>query len=87
MTGPRRTPSVMGMRTTGIAVLGLFVGLLTGLVLWEIVGVAMLGIGGGSLDLPGPVVVMLRAVTPLFGVIGAIVAVALDRRNRTKTKP
>ncbi len=66
--------------------LGLFIGLMVGLVLWEIVGVAMLGIGGASLDLPGPAVVVARAVTPLCGVIGAIAAVAIDRRNSTKGK-
>ena len=70
------------MRTLGIAVLGLFVGLVGGLVLWEIVGIGLLGLGGAELDLPGPVVVMLRAGTPLCGVIGAVVAVAIDRRNR-----
>lgn len=71
----------MNVRTLGVAVLGLFVGLLAGVLLTEVIArPAVGGSGEVSTGLAG----LLGAIMPLMGVAGAVIAVVIDQKSRNK---
>ena len=68
------------MRTLGAAVLGLFSGLLAGVLLGEVVARAALG--GGKQVLPLPLALLAGFAPLVLAGVGAIVAVVLKRHHR-----
>lgn len=71
------------MRQLGIGVLGLFSGLLLGLLVMEVVSRAAVANGtdiGGSL----PLSLFLGFVAPVLAVVGVVVSLLIDRRVRQK---
>lgn len=70
------------MRTLGLAVLGFFCGVIVGFVLTEVVALGIAGGVGGVGDLSGPVVGLLRALTPVCGLLGVVAGVLAGRRRR-----
>lgn len=73
------------MRTLGVAVLGLFSGLLLGFLITEAVAIAA---GAASGTLPdSPLLPALAWITPLAGAVGVAVALGIDRRRSRRTGP
>lgn len=67
------------MRTLGVAVLGLFIGLIAGALLTS--AIARPIVSGGD-EIPIGVGILLGMLMPVLGVVGAVVAVAIDRKSR-----
>jgi hypothetical protein len=67
------------MRTLGVAVLGLFVGLVAGTLLTSAIARPMVG-GDGSISAAAGI--LLGMLMPVMGVVGAVVAVIVDRKSR-----
>jgi Na+-translocating ferredoxin:NAD+ oxidoreductase RnfD subunit len=73
-----REPSFVGMRKLGIAVLGLFSGLLLGLLVTDILGQLVVAADGTP---PSTWLgVLLGYTTPVLVVVGVFVALAIDSR-------
>ena len=72
------------MRSLGVGVLGLFLGLLAGCVVTEIAAVALMG-DTGQLPESTPLLLALGYTTPALAVVGVIVALLVDRRIRKKS--
>lgn len=68
------------MRTLGIAVLGLFIGLIAGALLTSAVARPIVSSTNG--DIPIGVGILLGAIMPALGICGAVVAVVIDRKSR-----
>jgi hypothetical protein len=66
------------MRTLGVAVLGLFIGLIAGALLTSAVARPIVG-GGGGISVG--VGILLGAITPVLGICGAVAAVKIDRKS------
>lgn len=66
------------MRTLGVAILGLFIGLIAGALLTSAVARPIVGSYGN--DIPIGFGLMLGAIMPLLGVVGAIVGVVIARK-------
>ena len=67
------------MRTLGIAVLGLFIGLIAGALLTSAVGRPIVEGGDGISVGAG---ILLGSIMPLLGICGAVIAVLIDRKSR-----
>lgn len=68
------------MRKLGIAILGLFCGLLIGFVAHEIIaGIALSGTGQFPDSLP--LALLVGYLTPVLGIVGIVVALAVDGRK------
>jgi hypothetical protein len=71
------------MRTIGVTVLGLVLGILFGFLLTGVV--ARIAIGSdGPADLSTPVAMVIGILTPALAVIGAVGAILVDRQVRAK---
>lgn len=69
------------MRTLGVAILGIFLGLITGFILFnEIIGRMLVG----SDNLGGPWLFVIGLGPQLFAVVGGVTAVVIDRRIRDR---
>jgi hypothetical protein len=68
------------MRTLGIAVLGLFIGLVAGALLTSAVARPIVGGGEGQISIG--VGILLGAIMPVLGICGAVAAVMIDRKSR-----
>lgn len=68
------------MRMLTLAVLGLFVGLVVGFVLHEVIAIALFAATG---DVPSeqPLSAMIKLITPVCGIIGVGAALAIARRR------
>jgi hypothetical protein len=77
------------MRRLGVAVLGLFVGLLASFLLIEVVASISLGADGLMPD-SLPLALLLGFLTPVLVVVGVVVALVIDgrlrHRSRTRTR-
>lgn len=73
------------MKKLGVAVLGLFVGLLAGFVIHEMFAIALFATTG---DVPRaqPFSAMIKFITPVCGVLGVGAALAIDRRHERNTE-
>ncbi|MEJ3654393.1 DUF5957 family protein [Actinomycetes bacterium KLBMP 9759] len=71
------------MRMLGIAVLGLFSGLLLGFFLTEVVAVAAGAASGRLPDAPW-LLLLLGWLTPGCAVAGVLVAITIDRKRRAR---
>ncbi|WP_232664911.1 DUF5957 family protein [Pseudonocardia sp. TRM90224] len=71
------------MRTLGIAVLGLFSGLLLGFVLTDVIAVAA-GAASGKLPDSLWLLLLLGWLTPGCAVVGVVVAITIDRKRRAR---
>lgn len=71
------------MRTIGVTVLGLFLGVLVGFLLTEVVSRIAIG-SDGPTDLSMPVAMVLGFLTPACAVAGAVGAVLVDRGIRVR---
>lgn len=69
------------MRKLGVALLGLFSGLLTGLLISEFVSRIALS-GGADIGQNLPLALFLGLIWPVLGVVGALVALWIDGRLR-----
>lgn len=69
------------MRTLGVAVLGLFIGLIAGALLTSAVARPIVASQGGG-DFPVGVGILLGMLMPVLGIAGAVVAVVIDRKSR-----
>lgn len=69
------------MRTLGVAVLGLFVGLLTGLMLTEAIARALVG---GSGEVSTGQAMLSGLLMPALGIVGVVVALVIDVKTREK---
>ncbi|WP_040421840.1 hypothetical protein [Actinopolymorpha alba] len=67
------------MRTLGVAILGLFIGLVAGALLTSALGRPMVA-GGGDISISAGI--LLGMVMPVLGVAGAVIAVIIDRKSR-----
>lgn len=67
------------MRTLGVAILGVFIGLATGFLLFNEV-LARLVVTDG--ELPGPWRFVIGFGPQILAVVGAVLAVSLDKRYR-----
>jgi hypothetical protein len=74
------------MRTLGVAVLGLFSGLLLGFLITEVVTIAA-GAASGTLPDSPLLLHALAWITPLAGAVGVAVALGIDRRRGRRTDP
>ncbi len=74
------------MRTLGVAVLGLFSGLLLGFLITEVVAVAAGAAAGGLPDSP-LLLTALAWITPLAAAAGVAAALGIDRRRRHREGP
>ncbi|WP_117212921.1 hypothetical protein [Allorhizocola rhizosphaerae] len=73
------------MRTLGVAILGLFLGLIAGALLTS--AVARPIVAGNDGAIPVGVGILLGAIMPVLGVVGAVVAIMIDRRSgRRRTR-
>lgn len=68
------------MRKLGIAALGFFGGLMTGLIVNEILGVILFGLGMQTLDSP-LLIIPLRLLAPVLALLGVPLALAIDGRK------
>jgi hypothetical protein len=70
------------MRKLGVAILGLLGGLLAGFLLTQTAAaIVVFGIGEGRL--PGsPLALLLRSLVPVVSVLGIVVALGVDGRQR-----
>ena len=73
-------PTFGFMRTLGVAVLGLFLGLIAGTLLTS--AVARPFVDGDGADIPVGVALLLGMIMPVLGVAGAVAAVLIDRKSR-----
>ena len=73
-------PTFEIMRTLGVAVLGLFLGLIAGTLLTS--AVARPFVDGDGADIPVGVALLLGMIMPVLGVAGAVAAVLIDRKSR-----
>ena len=71
------------MRKLGVAVLGLFIGLVTGLLLTDVI--ARLALAAG-VHLPDalPLAILLGFLSPILAVAGVVVALGIDGRARRR---
>lgn len=69
------------MRTLGVAILGLFIGLIAGALLTS--AVARPIVEGGDGEISVGVGLLLGMLMPVLGIVGGIVAVAIDRKTRS----
>lgn len=69
------------MRTLGVAVLGLFIGLIAGALLTSAIGRPLVADGGAE-DISIGVGLLLGMLMPVLGIAGAVVAVVIERRSR-----
>jgi hypothetical protein len=69
------------MRRLGVAVLGLFSGLLTGFLLIEVIARISLGSSGQVLD-SLPLGLLLGYLTPVLAILGVVLALVIDGRMR-----
>jgi hypothetical protein len=67
------------MRTLGIAVLGLFIGLIAGALLTSAVARPIVA-GNGEISVG--VGILLGAIMPVLGIVGAVVAVMIARKSK-----
>jgi hypothetical protein len=67
------------MRTLGIAVLGLFIGLIAGALLTSAVARPIVD-GNGEISVG--VGILLGAIMPVLGIVGAVVAVMIARKSK-----
>lgn len=68
------------MRTLGVAILGVFLGIIAGFALNELVGVLALASG----HLAASWLILLRASPAVLAVVGGAVAVVVDNRSRRR---
>ncbi|MEV4413150.1 hypothetical protein [Catellatospora sp. NPDC049609] len=68
------------MRTLGVAVLGLFLGLVAGTLLTS--AIARPFVDGGEADIPLGIAIALGMLMPVLGIVGAVAAVLIDRKSR-----
>ncbi|HEY6737933.1 MAG TPA: hypothetical protein VI076_03720 [Actinopolymorphaceae bacterium] len=73
------------MRAVGLAVLGLFVGVIFGFILTEIVARIMIG-DGGIENISTSGAMTLGLITPVTAVVGAIVGVVVDQLAKRKNE-
>ncbi len=77
--------SASTLRSVGIGALGLLAGLLAALVLQDILAIAFLRSGGG---LPLELGVLIGSFMPILAVVGAVLALLIDRNARMRrSKP
>jgi hypothetical protein len=69
------------MRKLGVAVLGLFGGLLTGFLLLEVIARIVLGNDGQVPD-SLPLALLLGYLTPVLAIVGVVIALVIDGRMR-----
>lgn len=69
------------MRKVGIGALGLVGGVLLALVVQDLLAAAFLQ--GGTI--PIPLGIVFGFLMPVFGVLGAVIAVLIDRRHTTRS--
>ena len=70
-----------GVRTLGVAVLGLFLGLIAGTLLTSAVARPIVGRGDGD-DISIGVGLLLGSIMPVLGIMGAGLAVVIAQRTR-----
>ncbi|HEX6682151.1 MAG TPA: hypothetical protein VF062_05125 [Candidatus Limnocylindrales bacterium] len=68
------------MKTLGVAVLGLFLGLIAGALLTSAIARPM--VSGDGADIPIAAGIFLGMLMPVLGVVGAVVAVWIERKSR-----
>jgi hypothetical protein len=68
------------VRTLGIAVLGLFLGLIAGTLLTS--AVARPTVARSGEDIPVGSGLLLGSIMPLLGITGAVLAVVIDQKSR-----
>ena len=68
------------MRTIGVAILGVFAGLLAGLLVENLVG--QFAVAGGTIS--APVAAVLGLALPVGGIVGAVAAFSIDARLRSR---
>jgi hypothetical protein len=69
------------MRKIGVAILGLFGGLLTGFLLLEVIARIVLGNDGQVPD-SLPLALLLGYLTPVLAIVGVVIALVIDGRLR-----
>jgi Family of unknown function (DUF5957) len=69
------------MRKIGVAILGLFGGLLTGFLLLEVIARIVLGNDGQVPD-SLPLALLLGYLTPVLAIVGVVIALVIDGRMR-----
>jgi hypothetical protein len=71
------------MRKLGVAILGLFGGLLAGFLLTEIVAtIVVFGVGDGRLPDSLALTLLLRSLSPILAIVGVVVALVIDGRRQ-----
>lgn len=82
-TGGRSPPSVAAMRNLGVGVIGLFSGLLVGLLITELIARPLVAASDqGSIGSSVPLALLLGFAPPVLAVVGVVVALRVDRAVR-----